>query len=187
MADRWFLAGAVGLAGFVGLEAAARRPGDAASLEATAQDRNTTRALAASYVAAAALVPLAGRLPGGDLPAVTGPAGLGLEIAGLAIRGWAMVTLGRAYSRTLRVSDGQPVIDDGPYRFVRHPGYLGSIATWTGFALTSRRGIAVAGVVVLFGRAYGRRMMAEEAMLAATLPGYVDYMERTWRMLPGIW
>jgi protein-S-isoprenylcysteine O-methyltransferase Ste14 len=187
MADRWYIAGWAGLAGFLALEASARKSGDASSLDAAPEDRSTTRTVAATYAAAGAIVPLVRLLPGARLPRAAAIAGLALEMAGVIVRGWSMRTLGRAYSRTLRVADDQNVIDAGPYRVVRHPGYLGSIATWTGFAMASRRGLAVVIVVTLVGRAYHRRIEAEETLLVSRLPGYRAYMKRTWRMVPGIW
>jgi len=45
--------------------------------------------------------------------------------------------LGRFFTRTLRVTGEQRVVSDGPYRVVRHPGYLGDILMWTGAALTT--------------------------------------------------
>ncbi len=187
MADRWYIAGWAGLVGFLALEASARQPGDASSLDASAEDRSTTRTVAATSAAAGVLVPLVRRSTGATLPRSAAIAGLGVELAGLVVRGWSMRTLGRAYSRTLRIAEDQQVIDEGPYRLVRHPGYLGSIAIWTGFALTSRRGLAVVGVVTLLSRAYRRRIEAEETLLVSSLPGYRAYMEQTSRMIPGIW
>jgi hypothetical protein len=76
-------------------------------------------------------------LPGGSLPPVAAPAGLVVEATGLALRAWSMRALGGSYSRTLRVvedEDQQTVVDAGPYRLIRHPGYLGSLLTWVGFA-----------------------------------------------------
>lgn len=185
--DRWFVAGSLALAGFMVLEGSTRKPGAASSLEAEPDDRGTTGSIAASYVVAGALVPLVRRLPGVRLPRVTAAVGLGLEAVGLAVRAWSMRTLRDSYSRTLRVTEDQPLVDTGPYAFVRHPGYLGSIATWTGFALTSRRALGLVGVVALLGRAYRRRIEAEEALLASRLPGYEAYMKRTWRLIPGFW
>ncbi len=192
VADRWLLAGTAALCGFLVLEAWARQPGEASSLAAASEDRSTTRSITAAYVAAGALVPLARRLPGspvpGDrLPSAAAAAGLGLEVTGLAVRAWSMRTLGHAYSRTLRVADGQELVEVGPYRLVRHPGYLGSILAWTGFALTSRRLLGVLGVAALLGRAYAQRIGAEEAMLSERLPAYRAYQARTRRLLPGVW
>jgi protein-S-isoprenylcysteine O-methyltransferase Ste14 len=98
-----------------------------------------------------------------------------------------MRTLGRSYSRTLRVQDSQRTADDGPYRFIRHPGYAGSLLIWTGFALTSRS-LPVVGVVGgLLAFAYHRRVAAEEALLGRDLPGYEAYARRTKRLIPFLW
>ncbi len=98
-----------------------------------------------------------------------------------------MRTLGHAYSRTLRAESEQLVVETGPYALVRHPGYLGSIMTWFGFALTSRS-LAVAALVgSLVGNAYRRRIDAEEQLLSRDLPAYSGYKARTKRLIPYIW
>ncbi len=98
--------------------------------------------------------------------------------------------LGSSYSRTLRVVEGedqQAVVDAGPYRLIRHPGYLGSLLTWVGFALTSRRLPVVALIVGLLGAAYARRIAAKEQLLRRDLPGYPNYSERTEKLIPFVW
>ena len=52
---------------------------------------------------------------------------LDLVSTGLALRAWSMRALGSYYSRTLRTTSDQVVIESGPYRVIRHPGYFGSI------------------------------------------------------------
>ncbi len=98
-----------------------------------------------------------------------------------------MSTLSASYSRTLRRAEGDSLIDTGPYAVVRHPGYLGSIMTWVGFALTSASAPTVVAVSALLGVAYRRRIHAEERLLLRDLPGYAEYAKRTARLLPRIW
>jgi protein-S-isoprenylcysteine O-methyltransferase len=99
-----------------------------------------------------------------------------------------MRTLGGFYTRTLRVTDGQPVVETGPYAVVRHPGYLGSLLVWTGFGLASRSLPAVIGAAAPMAIAYRHRMAAEEAMLEARLgEPYRRYEGRTWRLLPYVY
>lgn len=98
-----------------------------------------------------------------------------------------MRTLGRAYSRTLRAESEQLVVETGPYALVRHPGYLGSIMTWFGFALTSRSVPVAALVGWLLGNAYRRRINAEEQLLRRDLPAYAGYQARTKRLIPSVW
>ena len=183
----WFLAGYVGVAGFFLLEGLARRRGTAASLDASGDDQGTTRGLVTASVAAATLAPLLRRVPVRLLPRAAAPFGFALQAAGLGLRIWSMQTLGASYSRTLRTAEAQGVVDDGPYRLIRHPGYAGSLLTWTGFALTSGSLPVVAVVTGLLGRAYRRRIAAEEALLRRDLPGDVDYSRCTKRLVPLIW
>ena len=50
-----------------------------------------------------------------------------IMLLGLGLRIWSMRVLGAYYSRTLRVTKTQVIVTKGPYRVVRHPGYLGTI------------------------------------------------------------
>lgn len=183
----WFLVGYAGAAGFFALEATLRRKGSASSLTASPDDRGTTRMIIAAYMISAGVAPLLPRTALPELPRSAGPAGLGLETIGLALRAWSMRSLGGFYSRTLRTEDEQQVVDTGPYRWVRHPGYSGSLLTWTGFALTSRSLPVVALVAGLLVGAYQRRITAEEQLLLRELPGYTAYTERTKKLFPAVW
>jgi protein-S-isoprenylcysteine O-methyltransferase Ste14 len=183
----WFLAGYAGIAGFLALEALTRAPGRAASLEASADDQGTTRMIVAAYAIAAELPLLLRRVPAPELPPAAAPAGLVLQAAGLGLRAWSMRTLGDSYTRTLQTGQEQAVITAGPYRLVRHPGYTGSLLTWTGFALTSRSVPVLALVGGLLGRAYQRRIAAEEQLLRRDLPGYDAYQASTRKLVPYLW
>jgi protein-S-isoprenylcysteine O-methyltransferase Ste14 len=188
----WFLAGYAGIAGFLALEGLTRAPGRAASLQTSAEDQGTTSMIVAAYAIAAELplllrrVPALGRPPL-QLPVAAAPAGLVLQAAGLGLRAWSMRTLGDSYTRTLQTGADQAVVTAGPYRLVRHPGYTGSLLTWTGFALTSRSGPVLALTGGLLGLAYQRRIAAEEELLARDLPGYEDYQSRTRKLIPFVW
>jgi protein-S-isoprenylcysteine O-methyltransferase Ste14 len=183
----WFLAGYAGLAGFFALETLNRQPGNASILKASGDDQGTTRAIVTAYGLAADLPLLLRRLPTPQLPRMAVPIGLMTQVAGLALRAWSMRTLGAAYTRTLRAEEEQGVVDTGPYHLMRHPGYAGSLLTWTGFALTSRSVPVVAVVAGLLGWAYRRRIVAEEQLLQRDLPGYRDYQRRTKRLIPFLW
>jgi len=118
------------------------------------------------------------------LPAVCGPLGLGVEIAAVGLRVWSMRTLRGHYARGLRVVEGQPVVRSGPYRSVRHPGYLGALLAWLGAALSTRNAVPVALTAIAVGTAYQHRMDAEDALLIRDLPGYADYAAVTGRLVP---
>lgn len=175
------------MAGFFALELLVRQPGAATSLRATENDRGTTRGIVRAFVLGVAAPVLLRRLPVRPLPRSAARLGLGMAAAGFLLRLWSMRMLGTAYSRTLRTGSDQTVVDAGAYRLVRHPGYLGTLLTWSGFSLTSRSAAVVAFVGALFGRAYARRIDAEEHLLSRDLPGYDAYRARTKRLIPFVW
>ncbi len=183
----WFVAGYAGVAGFFALEAATRQRGTASSLDASSDDRGTTRLIVAAYATSVSLAPMVRRTRTARLPRAVAPFGLGVQVLGLGLRWWSMRTLGRSYTRTLRTEDAQHVVDTGPYAVVRHPGYAGSLLIWTGFALTSRSVPVVATVAALLATAYQRRIAAEEVLLRRELPAYASYSERTKKLIPLLW
>ncbi len=185
--DPWLLAGYAGIAVFGVLEATVRPKETPGGRSTTGEDDGTNRALGQAYAVAAAATPLLGRLPVRPLPAGARSLGLGLEAAGLGLRTWSMRTLDVSYTRMLRVANAQVVIEAGPYRHIRHPGYLGSLLIWIGFALSSGSVAAGAAVCALLVPTYRRRISNEEALLASELVGYEAYAKRTKRLVPGLW
>jgi protein-S-isoprenylcysteine O-methyltransferase Ste14 len=101
---------------------------------------------------------------------------------------WAMV-VNRFFSPAIYVQTerGHQVVSSGPYRLIRHPGYL-AMALIVGFAavaLGSWWALLPAGgyAVLILNRA-----AREDRFLQAELPGYRDYAKRVrYRLLPGIW
>lgn len=93
------------------------------------------------------------------------------------------------FSSVIRIQTerGHHVIDTGPYRFVRHPGYAAflTMALWSGLALGSWWSAAPAPAVALLCI---RRTNLEDRALHDELPGYRDYSRRVrYRLIPGIW
>jgi protein-S-isoprenylcysteine O-methyltransferase len=113
--------------------------------------------------------------------------GVTIGVVGLGIHVWSMRILGRDYTRSLRTRETQTVIDRGPYRLVRHPGYSGSILVWFGSRLAVNWLIAAATAVGLL-LVYAYRISAEEEMLIDHFgDAYRAYKVRTWRLVPYIW
>jgi protein-S-isoprenylcysteine O-methyltransferase Ste14 len=111
---------------------------------------------------------------------------LAWSLAGMLGVGWVIWT-NRYAARTIRVEQGQTVIERGPYRLVRHPMYAFSLLMWF-FALPALGSYVVLPALVLFAPFYILRIRNEEKILRAELPGYAEYCEKTrWRMLPGVW
>lgn len=98
--------------------------------------------------------------------------------AAMAFMFWTM-SVNRFYSSVVRVQTdrGHQLVDTGPYRFVRHPGYaatlLGVFAG--GLALGSWPALLP---LVLCAVLFVRRLLIEEEMLRNELPGYAEYARR---------
>jgi protein-S-isoprenylcysteine O-methyltransferase Ste14 len=88
---------------------------------------------------------------------------------------------------TIEISADQRVISTGPYAIVRHPLYVGLIATTLGMALALGSYWAALLVVPMVALLVWR-LLDEEAYLVNELPGYSQYEEKVrWRLIPGIY
>jgi protein-S-isoprenylcysteine O-methyltransferase Ste14 len=115
-------------------------------------------------------------------------AAIGLFALGLAIRWWAIVTLGRFFTVDVVVEKDHEVVQRGPFRFVRHPSYSGVLLAFVGWALTLRNWAAILVVLVPIFIAFLRRMRVEESALTEALGDqYRDYIRRTKRLVPGVY
>jgi protein-S-isoprenylcysteine O-methyltransferase len=177
------LAGYILFAAFMVLESLARQGAAAKDATAGKEDRGTTRMLGTAYGMGVLLVPIAAGLRASRaLPPVLGPL---VMLAAIGLRMWAAMTLGRFYTRTLRTARDQIVVRDGPYRFVRHPGYLGTLLMWTGFGFSTRDWLIGAVCGVGMWLLYRHRINAEENMLLEQLgDAYREYMRETPGLLP---
>ena len=111
--------------------------------------------------------------------------GIGLMIAGILVRQWSIAVLGRYFSRTVGVQEGQAVVDRGPYRLVSHPAYTGSLLTMVGLGFVLQSWGAVLVLIAFFGVAFGYRIHVEEAVLTSKLGDeYVAYAKKTKRLIP---
>jgi protein-S-isoprenylcysteine O-methyltransferase Ste14 len=107
--------------------------------------------------------------------------------AGGALLVFLVLRENRFASVTIEVAAEQRVIATGPYRWVRHPMYLGALLQ--GLALPLALGSYWAEVVTVLACAVVvGRLLGEERLLLVRLPGYSDYVQRTrCRLIPGVW
>jgi protein-S-isoprenylcysteine O-methyltransferase Ste14 len=111
-----------------------------------------------------------------------------LLLSGYALATWAFVA-NRFFSGVVRIQEdrGHEVVTSGPYRYVRHPGYLGGLLSLvaTPPLLGSLWGFipAIFYLLVII-----IRTRLEDQMLQEHLQGYEIYTLQTrYRLLPGIW
>ena len=121
-------------------------------------------------------------LPSGKGVAV---AAVVLFAAGLILRWWAIVTLGRFFTVDVTIERDHELVERGPFRWVRHPSYTGVLLAFVGWAVTLWNWVAMAVVLVPIFVAFVRRMNVEEDALSRALgERYVEYMKRTKRLIP---
>ena len=130
----------------------------------------------------------AGRLHWSHVPIWVAVLGYVALLKGIAVTGWAQA-VNPFFEPGVRLQEErhQRVIDTGPYRFVRHPGYSAALAMFLGMplALQSWWGLvpaAIASILLVVRTAW------EDRLLQDRLPGYRDYAGRVRaRLVPGIW
>jgi protein-S-isoprenylcysteine O-methyltransferase Ste14 len=123
-----------------------------------------------------------------QLPIVLYPAAFVSVLVAYSIIFWAMWTNNFFSSRVrIQTDRGQYVVTEGPYRYVRHPGYIGMI-------------IYTPACILLLGSVYALipsaivivllviRTYLEDITLQKELPGYADYAKQVrFRLIPNIW
>ena len=115
-------------------------------------------------------------------------AALVIVVLGYALTVWATAA-NAFFSLIVRIQQerGHTVAADGPYRFVRHPAYVGGVALYlaTPVMLGSLWALIPGGLSALLMIV---RTVLEDKMLLNELDGYKDYAGRTrYRLLPGVW
>ena len=114
--------------------------------------------------------------------------GVALFVGGFALVLWAMAA-NRFFSQVVRIQNerGHATVTDGPYRLMRHPGYLGMMISMAGTVLLL--GSPWAWIpAVLYGAVLVVRTGREDATLIQELAGYCEYAARTrYRLVPMIW
>ena len=113
--------------------------------------------------------------------------GVFLYVAGGALRIWPVFVLGRRFSGLVAIQPGHELVTDGPYRFIRHPSYLGMIVLMLGWALAFRSGPGVILAALIIPPLLSR-IRSEEALLRTQFGEQYDaYCRHTSRLVPGIY
>jgi protein-S-isoprenylcysteine O-methyltransferase len=108
-----------------------------------------------------------------------------MGVLGLGLRIWAVLTLRERYTRTLLVQREHAIERGGPYRWVRHPGYLGSLLCLNGIALASGNSATLIASLLATSAAYSYRIKVEDEMLVAGLgANYAEYKGQVRALLP---
>lgn len=143
--------------------------------------------IGASVFAAGALqghrfLPLPGSEDAQDLAAIA------VILLGVAIRWWAILTLGRFFTVEVAIREGHTIVKRGPYRWVRHPSYTGVLVSFLGLGVAFGNVLSLILAVVPATGAFLYRIVVEERALAAHFgDAWRVYEEQTRRLVPGVY
>ena len=123
-------------------------------------------------------------LPDGEEMQVGGIALIG---SGVALRTWARLALRGLYTSHVQVSTGHYLVRNGPYHYMRHPGYAGFVLMALGLCVGYASVVGLVGLTFLLLPALVYRMRVEEGLLVQEFgDAYRDYARTTRRLIPGI-
>jgi protein-S-isoprenylcysteine O-methyltransferase Ste14 len=110
--------------------------------------------------------------------------GTALLVGGLAFACWARVALGRNWSNVVTIKVGHELVQNGPYRWVRHPIYTGLLLAIAGTALTGDLWMDLAAVPLVFVAFWIKLRREETWMMEQFGAAYIAYAKRTARLIP---
>jgi len=127
-----------------------------------------------------------GRLPGGQPFWLL--VGAACIAGGLWIRHRAMATLADSFTCHVEFQADHRLIETGPYRRIRHPGYLGQLLVLLGVGIALASWLSIVGLMVPVLVAFLWRIRVEEEALRGEFAERFDsYATRTWRLIPGLY
>jgi protein-S-isoprenylcysteine O-methyltransferase Ste14 len=125
--------------------------------------------------------------PGGKTPTMFF-AGVAIISIGMALRYWAVATLGTSFRTTVETDRYQKVVSNGPYKLIRHPSYGGWLLICCGYGIAVQNWLSLLVAMLLPLAALLYRIRVEEAALVSAFgPEYIEYQKRTKRLVPWIW
>jgi protein-S-isoprenylcysteine O-methyltransferase len=105
----------------------------------------------------------------------------------VGLMNWAITFLGRHFSVQVTIQKDHELVTNGPYRWVRHPRYLGIVVCFVGISLgfASVGALTVAGLLLL---TILWRIADEEALMAGSFPAeWRAYVRTSWRLIPWVY
>jgi protein-S-isoprenylcysteine O-methyltransferase Ste14 len=113
--------------------------------------------------------------------------GVGLFMAGGALRLWPVFVLGRRFSGLVAIQSGHTLVTSGVYGVIRHPSYLGLLVNALGWGLAFRAGVGVLLTGLMIPPLLAR-IRAEERLLRTQFGNeYSAYCAQMSRLIPGLY
>ncbi|MGH7451631.1 MAG: methyltransferase family protein [bacterium] len=115
--------------------------------------------------------------------------GLLLLIAGSTLRLWAIQQAGAAFIPHVKVDSKHKLVTAGPYAYMRHPSYLGTLLSYLGITVLFGSVIGALALALLVIPAMIFRSIKEEQLLSQRFgEAWKNYQSQTpWRLIPRVW
>lgn len=115
-------------------------------------------------------------------------AGLAFFAAGITLRYWGIIELGKQFTRDVQVRQDDQIVSSGPFRILRHPLYTGLFFIVLGFSFYLQSLLGLLLVFLLFLPFLLRRIRLEEEMLKQGFGSkYESWLKSRYRLLPFIY
>ncbi|MGO1370248.1 MAG: methyltransferase family protein [Senegalia sp. (in: firmicutes)] len=107
---------------------------------------------------------------------------------GLLLRYWSLFVLGRNFSRFVHAEEDQDLISKGPYRYLRHPLYLGLFLLTISIPLYTENFLVFIFSAFIMFKILKMRMDEEEKMMEKIIgPRYIKWKEKRYKFIPFIY
>jgi protein-S-isoprenylcysteine O-methyltransferase len=114
--------------------------------------------------------------------------GVAIMISGIAFRRYVIKYLGKFFTATVQIRKNHQLIQDGPYRHIRHPSYLGLLILALGNGVALANYVSLLLCIALPTIGIILRIRVEEKELHNYFgEQYQDYRKNTWRIIPHIY
>ena len=114
--------------------------------------------------------------------------GMALFVIGFIIRIHSLLTLKQYFTYSVAKVENQKIIETGLYKLIRHPGYLGQLIIFIGISTSISNWLSILFMMVPITLGYLYRIKVEERFMLEQLgEAYLNYQERTKRLIPMIY
>ncbi|MBV4418877.1 isoprenylcysteine carboxylmethyltransferase family protein [Clostridium tyrobutyricum] len=151
------------------------------------RDKGSYLVLVLGFIAVIYLNPFCRRMFHILLPTPCFVVGLFLIIVGVILRAVSVWSLRKFFTLSVQMNSEQKIVQNGIYKYIRHPAYSGSILSLVGISLCFRSLTGLAGTIIIIFIIYGYRIKIEEKMLENKFGMlYREYKKKTYKIIPFI-
>ena len=114
--------------------------------------------------------------------------GITLYIIGICFRYVSTIYLGKYFTREVNINKDQELISNGPYKFLRHPLYLGLFLLTIAVPIFFQNIVTIVFSIIFMSLAIKNRMVLEETNMEKILgEKYIDWKNKRYRFIPFIY